>query len=159
MPLTHLHTNAIPVGNPPRHSLVTQHLHGLNLHITHIHRVPSGSHKRSLQGLASPCIPALAYHHCLQSPFPSLECVGGPVYILHCIGYVLPSVVELHWTQLFSWENLTQTYYRQWDVFIIPNRAHLTLSKGDGDLMLSTLVCLGVSSKSPGSKMKACLAY
>ena len=32
----------------------------------------------------------------------------------------------------------------QWDVFIIPNRAHPNCSKGTGDLMFSALVALGV---------------
>lgn len=66
---------------------------------------------------------------------------------MYCTVWVTSTVVALHMRQLFPWENLTQTYYRQWDVFIISNRALLTISKGAGNLMFSTLVCLGAGSE------------
>ena len=35
----------------------------------------------------------------------------------------------------------------EWDIFIIPNRAHPKCSKGADDLMFSALIGFGVSSK------------
>ena len=45
--------------------------------------------------------------------------------------------------------------HTQRDVYMIPNRALLTFSKGGGCLMLSARVVLGVSSKTPSLTAKA----